>query len=251
MRPICGAALAVLIGAASPAGADASRSAVRVDPDKVDVTLFFSGATVAVTGTVPAGRQVVVLCRGKEQKLELKKKGKVWGVLWMNTAEISFDHLPILYLASSSAPLAEIAPPRALRRLGVGYDALAARAGTGATADDFHELTKLKEQEGLFAQREGAVKLRPRGDLLQVEAQCRVPARTPIGTYRVELYGFKNGQGELLASSSFRLAKVGVTQFITSLADTRGALYGICVVIVALVMGLLTGLVFGLKGKAH
>jgi uncharacterized protein (TIGR02186 family) len=246
------AALALLVGTSTPASAGSPRAAIQVEPGQVDVNLFFNGATVKVSGTVPGGRQVVVVCRGKGQKLELKKKGKVWGVLWMNTSELSYDDLPALYLASSSAPLTKLASPETLRRLGVGYNALAARATPGAPRDNFSELTKLKHEEGMFAQREGVVKLRPGpGGALQVEAECRIPARAPIGTYRAEIFGFKDGEGELLASGSFGLKKVGLARFITSLAETRGLLYGIFAVGVAIVMGLLTGLVFGLKGKAH
>ena len=242
------AALLTLLTMAGPAqGAPAT---IQLEPKNVDVSLFFNGTTVKIRGTVPPGRKVAVVCRGEDQKLELKKKGKVWGVLWMNTAEVTFEHLPALYLASTSAPLAGLASFEVRRQLGVGYRALAART-KGEAAADFGELTKLKEAEGMYVQREGAVKLRPVAGALELEAECHIPARAPIGTYRVEVFGFEGKQGARLASRSFSLAKVGLARFITSLAETRGLLYGIFVVVVAIVMGLLTGLVFGLKGKAH
>jgi uncharacterized protein (TIGR02186 family) len=226
---------------------------LRVDPAVIDLDTSFAGATVQVSGHLPRAMQLAIRCRGHDQTLALKRKGKVWGLLWMSTATVTFERVPSLYLLSSSAPLRELGPPAVLRRLGVGYDAVRGhvlRDNKDGKAD-FTELIKLKEREGMFALGEKAITLTPAQHGVRFHGNCRLPARTPEGDYRVEVFGFKQGAGALLARRTVKLRQVGLTRWISSLASERGLLYGILVVVIALCCGLLTGLVFGLRSKGH
>jgi uncharacterized protein (TIGR02186 family) len=188
---------------------------------------------------------------GKSEHLEIKKKGKVWGVLWMNVGELSFDRVPAAYLLATSAPLAELAPADELQRLDMGYGALARR--TGADAEAFGELVKLKEGEGLYRIQEDGVRLtRSTAQEASVDVSFSLPARTPAGEYAADVIGFEHGHGHQLGTATLRLEYVGVVRTLRSLAMERSLLYGIAAVLVAIVAGVLTGLVFGRQaGKPH
>jgi uncharacterized protein (TIGR02186 family) len=248
---MCAAAWAVNPVAMCVALDESPRAVMQLVPEEVKANLFFNGAKVEVQGTVLPGYEVAILCRGKANHLALRRKGKVWGVLWMNVGDVAFDRIPSLYLLSTSAPVPGLASPAVLQQLGIGYPALAARAGQdGDDQTYFRELVKIKEKEGTFAVREGAVQLLPgAGGIRQVRAECTLPSTVPVDGYEVDLFGFREGTGELLCSKPMEVEQVGMAHFMSSLVQSRPLLHGFFAVIVAVAAGLLTGFVFGGSSK--
>jgi hypothetical protein len=239
-----------------PAMAFAAQDAVpraifRLEPEEIDADLFFNGAKIEVLGTILPGYEVAILCRGTEEHLALKRKGKAWGVLWMSVGDVAFEHLPSLYHLKTSAPLARLASPAVLKQLGIGYSALAVRAGKGNTEHPFfRELIKIKEKEGLFGVREGGAKLLPgAGGIAQVQAECVLPPGISMKEYEVQLFGFKEGKGELLCSKRIQVTQVGFTHFIASLVERRPLIHGFFAVAIAIAAGLLSGFVFGRSSR--
>lgn len=227
---------------------------MTIDPTEVGVGTFYSGTTVSVEGVIPAGHGAAVACVGKAGPVELKRKGRVLGILWMNVGDVAFEDVPSVYVLSTSGRLTELAPRPVLQELQVGYGALEARATRSLEDGDaqgmFGELLKLKESERLYSYNEGGVRLGPEeGGAVHVSARCLLPARAPSGEYEIRLLVFKEGRGELLHVARLNLTHVGATAFISSLARRHGLLYGVLAVVIALVVGLLTGFVFGLAGK--
>ena len=252
-RLLCTCAVAWALGPATACAAleETPRAVIQLVPEEVDTSLFFNGAKVEIQGTVLPGYEVAILCRGEASHLALRRKGKVWGVLWMSVGDVTFDHIPSLYLLSTSAPLATLAPPAVLEQLGIGYPALAALAGqSGEVQPFFQELLKIKQKEGIFAVREGAVMLLPgAGGIRQVRAECTLPSTVPMEGYEVQLFGFKEGKGEILCSKSIEVKQVGLARFMSTLVQSNPLLHGFFAVIVAVAAGLLTGLVFGGSSK--
>lgn len=235
--------------ASAPVATD-SGSDVVVDPAEVRAAMFFDGAVVHVTASVPAGREVAIVCTGDPTHLTLRKKGKVLGAIWMNVADVSFGAVPTLYLVRTSVALAEVAPPEALIPLGVGYDALAASSHPGPGAEDlFGELVRLKERDGLWAVEEGGVTLRAASDAVVATTDMTLPARTPPGTYQVLVYAFGDAGGELVGIAELVVRQDGLAAFISELATNHGLLYGILAAVVAVAVGLLTGGIFGLGSR--
>jgi len=217
---------------------------LTVDPTDVTIHFFYSGSDLTVGADVPAGTRAAVVLEGEPSHVELREKGRVWGVLWMGVGDVEFDRVPSAYLVATSDPLADLAPARTLKRLGVGYDALASRAGGDASM--FRELTKLKESEGLFAIDEGGVHLEPaEAGSAHLAASFPLSARVPIGTYTVRLLDFSDGGGRCLASTEVTVEQGGLVRTLRSLALDHGLLYGIVAVLIALLAGIGTGLIFG------
>jgi len=223
-----------------------------VEPVSIGVDLFFSGATLHVLGTIPAGQQAAVYCVGKEGPLRLKKKGRVLGLLWMNTADIFVESVPSLYILATSAPVARLAPADVLARLGVGWDALEAGANIRgpSSAEEghalFRELVRMKTHEGLYALAESAALIKPAASgELEVLADLPLPALSPPGDYQVRLVAFGGGEGVLVGETPLRIRQQGATAFVSRMALERGLLFGVVSVVVAIAAGMLTGIAFG------
>ncbi len=227
---------------------------LEIEPTVIEVGTFYGGATVNVEGAIPVGYDVAVACVGRAKTVELKKKGRVLGILWMNVGDVVFEGVPSVYLLNTSKKLAELAPPAVLQELQVGYPALESRATRSLEDRDerdlFDELLKLKESERLYLYDEAGVRVGPDdGGTMPISAQCFLPAKAPSGEYEVRLIVFKEGRGEVRHVERLQVNPVGATAFVSSLAERHGLLYGVLAVIIALVVGLLTGFVFGLSAK--
>ena len=230
----------------SPAADDA---VVHVTPDTVTVSTFFHGADLTVTGVAPANLKLAVLMIGGQRTVELDRKGKVWGLLWMNVGTATLDDVPGVYLLATAGPVCELAPYPVRQRLGVGLDVLG-KGGDDDRAEVFSDLVTLKRRERLYGTFEGALEVSEGGDgWAEFSTVFALPARISRGDYRVALWGFDEGGGRVLAEVPVTVRSVGLTRSIAALARDHGLAYGFLALFIAVVVGLTTGVVFGLAGK--
>lgn len=248
------------------ADAAAAPDPIVVEPQQVEIGLFYSGATVDVRAEIPAGYQVAARLMGHPERLALKKLGKKAGFLWMPMGDIVFEDIPIVYQVLSSAPLRELGSPAVLAQWSLSYDSLIPANSPGAALRS--ELVGLKEHDGLFAIHEGGL-LRQGADRQSTASQAagvrgtggapavvaprrtellrgsfRLPAHVPPGNYSVDLIGFDKQRVIQLGSTTLRLDRVGTVKALRDLAMDHGLFYGIAASLIAIVVGLLTGLVF-------
>lgn len=247
-------AMALLWASDAPARSVVPQEAdggVTVEPSRVDVTMLYHGRTIQVRAPVPSAARVAIVLRGEARSLELKRKGKVLGLIWMNVDDVTFPSVPELYLLRTTCPLMDLGDPALLARLGLGWEALALLStGTDARNPLFGELVTLKERDGLWDIEENGVHLEPAADgTAMAIAELFLPARTPPGDYSVLAYAFTGGEATLLGEGRVRVSQTGVAEFITNLARSHGLLYGVMAVLAAGAAGLLTGVVFGLGDR--
>ena len=258
LRVLLVAASVITVGAPANAIAATGRPGLRVDPETVRVTSFFDGTSVEVTGLAPPDTELAVLVTGDPQPVDLRVKGKVWGLFWMNVATVHFDDVPAVYLLASSTHVCELAPFAERRRVGLGLDVLDAQS---VTDDDptrrelFGELVAMKQRSKLYGVFEGDLRVEPQPSgtgAAAFSASIPVPAGIPEGRYTVTLWGFTDGSGAPLATTEVAVEAVGTVHEIRDLAQSHGLAYGMIALVVALVVGLATGFPFGLAGKgAH
>lgn len=245
------AALWAFAGLAAPS----PPASIQIEPKEINIGMFYRGAAAHLSGTAPAGFKLSVACVGPEAKVELKKKGKVWGTLWMNVGDVVFDHVPSLYLVRSAFDGAR-PDARSVRpdvRLGLGYGGVEAQVVPARDDENkrrlFAEFVRLKEHERLYSA--GPLAVEGGGPAAAVSADLALPANIPPGVYDVRLYGYQGDQGELLASDTLTVRRAGLVELVASMAQRHGLLYGILSVVVALAAGFLTGVLFSKASKGH
>jgi len=221
---------------------------VQIEPENVVIGIFYSGQTIRVKASAPASQGVVIRVTGPDEPLLLKKKGKKYGLVWMNVGEVHYEAVPTLYLLRSSRKLDDLATPETLSRLKLGFDAL--RDRVPADSEDgarelFGDLVKLKERDGLFSSEVGGVELDSlESGRLGARGEVFLPAKTPVGEYTVDVFRFQGGEGLLVGSATIHLKRGVVVSSIASLAENYGLLYGCLAVAVAVLAGLGTGFIF-------
>ena len=245
---------------------------IIVVPERVEINLFYNGANIEVAAEMPAGYEAAVRLMAHPERLELKKLGKKAGVLWMGAGNATFENIPVVYQVLTSAPLAGLGPQALRAQWMLGYDSLIPdHAPEAALRGD---LVGLKEHEGLFALREGALaragqsvppvdtlvtdaaevgKLTSAAPLVQSRqlwrGTFRLPASAPPGDYSVDLIGFKGQHAVRLASATLHLEHGGAVRIVRHLAIDHGLTYGSGACLIAIIVGLLTGRLF--RSRSH
>ncbi len=228
---------------------------ITIDPANIEIGWFYNGTKVNVRAIVPADGDVVVQVVGDMDHVTLKKKGKVAGVLWMNVGEVTYTNVPDIYLYRSSRSLSKMADSETLNSLMIGYDAIRQQSTDGPESDEwklFDHFIKLKTKEALYSSDERGVHFSSTDRAgRQAAAESFLPAKVPGGKYKVEVFIFRNGRGELLGSDEIQITFSSYLSFIKSLDENHGLLYGILAVLVALVAGGVIGLIFGAGKGGH
>jgi hypothetical protein len=222
---------------------------LTIQPSEAQIGLFYSGVPLTVSADVDWNLEVAVLVSGLRTNLHLRQQTRVWRAFWAPSGEVRFEGIPTLYVLHTSRPLRELAPDRLLDSLGIGYDSFRPEEGTGAAL--FPELIRLKESEDLFELSVGTIEVQPaEGAGQHLAAFFDLPARAPAGTYRVQVFGFRDRQLVLHREAEFTLKSGPFVAFAGGLAREHGFLYGIVAVVVAIGAGLLVGFIFG-SAKGH
>jgi len=250
----CGALAGLIMLLILSSTAWAGAGGMEVRPEKVTITDFFSGEEMQITCTLPAGSKAVLRVRGKRIEEELMRKSHHWD-LWLNSGEVDIDNAPELYIALSSDP--GLLPPSD-PSFPWGYDALEREAkfkGRLKQSEDmkiFKEFVELKERHGLYHLYPGGLKIRQADDgQWQGEASFHLPSRLKPGTYHVALWVIQDGAVTDRRDSTFEVQRQGLPAFLNSLAMMHGIFYGFLAVVIAMVVGMLTGLAFHRRGGQH
>jgi len=133
------------------------------EPNLIAIGAFFNGTQLTVSGKVAAENEVVVIVKGKQEELTLKKKGKALGLLWMNLGSVHFKNVPNLYLLYSSKGIMEFtaSESKTWEQLGIGFESLRKqmeiKAPQAERNDLAQEFLKLKQNQGLYASHPGEI----------------------------------------------------------------------------------------------
>jgi uncharacterized protein (TIGR02186 family) len=159
-----------------------------------------------------------------------------------------FENAPAYLAVLSNRPLEAITSAEALHRLQLGLDNFAlpqrndSAAADGLSGDVFRQaFIKLNDEHGLYRQEaNGVTFLTP----ALFRASIALPANVPTGTYEIDIKLFAEGAMIARTTSALEIYKAGFEQFVTSSAQTHGALYGLATAMMAILTGWFASVVF-------
>ncbi|RJF94714.1 hypothetical protein D3874_02530 [Oleomonas cavernae] len=248
MRRLCLLLLCLL----SPLTARADSLMTDLSERLIAITSSFTGSSILVFGAVvadgPGKRDVVVVLRGPDQGLRVRRKEQVAGI-WMNTDAHPFEAVPAFYAVAATRPLAEINAASAFARHQIGLSALKLKVrGLSETSEEASEavpfrtaLLRLKARQGLYPLMTQPVTFV--GPSL-FRATFQFPSNVPVGSYKAEIYLFKDGELIGANSSALFVDKTGIERWIYKAALNYPVLYGLSAVFIAAGIGWLAALAF-------
>ncbi len=257
VKRLCLAGLTVFmiitVFAAASSRCEAEDVQVAVDPSDISIAAFYNGTSVKATGTIPANADVVIRITGAGEEVHLKKKGKVGGLLWMNTGKITFKNVPGVFMVYTTPELAKVVN---LHTINLGYwsvkDQVELEPENEVKEFLFKEFVKLKEEEGVYVIDSKSVKYAAGPDgTRQFEVNIAVPPKMKPGQYSVEAYAVADNSVVGKADTALMITLIGFPAWIAGLAFGHELLYGTMAVLVAIAAGLAMGILFKDKGGAH
>ncbi len=224
---------------------------LAVDPSLMDVDAFFSGGQVTISGEIPAADEVAIEVTGPEVSQLYDVKGRI-GPFWMTREKVQLENTPDLYML--------LLPQgkdweQAAGAMGLGVAHLKQQIAIGPSElpseDIFTMFLSLKSSEGLYGEAPGAVMYTAgAGGRKRFAASYRFPSSTQAGTYTVKATCIENGTGVRELSQTVTVRETGFVKLVNELASTHRLTYGILAVVIALLAGSITGVVFK-RGGSH
>jgi Putative transmembrane protein (Alph_Pro_TM) len=252
-RVALGAGLA-LVTLLSDAGASVAVAQDRftIAPNPISVHSFFNGGTVRVHGMVDPGSSVIVVITGRTVDEHFNRKGRI-GPLWATTGQVAISDVPGLHLVASPAPVSTLVRRDDIEEYRLDIEALIRRARIKPDGSDrellLREYLKLKQQQGVVAVFEQAVRIEGNPPARSFDAEIPWPVTAQPGAYRVTVLHVRELSVLRQDVRSLDVQYVGIPRFVSHMAFERSFVYGLGSVIIAVGFGLAIGLLFK-KGPA-
>jgi uncharacterized protein (TIGR02186 family) len=210
----------------------------------IAITAGFSGTDVLLFGATEGEGDVIVILRGPDHPVVVRRKARVAGV-WINTERVIFNGAPAFYRVASSRPLNEITNPSLRTRHQIGIENLRLVPERNISRERLAEfragLLRNKESEGLYSTEHGKVSfLGPR----LFRTRIYLPANVPPGSYTVEVLLVRNRQVIAAQTTPMFVSKTGIGADVYDFAHRYAAVYGLLAVVMAATAGWAAGAVF-------
>lgn len=229
----------MLIGLSLPAETVAKSLVVDLARDHVDISTGFDGADLILYGSFDEDHSdVAVVIQGPETDMTLRKKERVLG-LWMNRYAMVFPNIPGYYDFATSRPLSDLQDEYNAMDQFIGLDSLliepiAARHSEEKTEIFKQSLVRKMKKRKLFPEDQGKVEILGDGFFKIV---LPLPANMPTGIYQIKTFTLDDGGLQDMATTSLRVAQVGMAAQIHDFSKDHSFFYGLFAVLFAAISG--------------
>lgn len=231
---LCGAWLSAR---AAPLVADLSEHLIKI-------TTSFTGADVLLFGATDGPGDVVVVVRGPDVPLAVRRKQRVAGI-WVNRSEVVFPSAPSFYAVAASTPLSRLLEEEVLQRHQIGPWALRLtpneRVDTTVLAEYRAALRRIRDAQGLFQLETKRVQFLGQ-QLFRVD--INFPSNVPTGMYMVEVFLIRDGDVVTAQTTPLKVEKHGFDAEVWEFAHRYAPWYGLAAVALAMAAGWLAGTIF-------
>ncbi len=211
--------------------------------DFIAITAGFSGSEVLLFGATEGEGNVIVIVRGPNSKLVVRRKEKILGI-WANRAQATYSSMPSFYHLAASGPVTDLLTEEARRELEIGFDNLNLVADDAVDADDAAGfgagLLRVQRARDLYTDR-GMVEFIG-GRLFRT--QVAFPANVPPGDYTVLVYLVQDGEIVSNTKTPLQVRRAGFEAAMFEFAHEQSLSYGLIAILLALMAGWLAGFIF-------
>jgi uncharacterized protein (TIGR02186 family) len=235
-------ALVALLAVADDRPARAQALVADLTSHLIAITTGFTGTEVVLFGAIDGDGDVIVVVRGPETPIEVRRKERTLGV-WLNRRDMTFADVPGFYSIASTRPIEQVAKPEVLQRYHIGVEHLALEPIDPTDQVDLFRkaLIRNKQRDGLFPATASTVTFV--GSRL-FRTTVSFPSNVPTGSYQVSVFLMRNGQVQGAQTTPLLVSQLGLSADMVEFAYRRGLLYGIIAVAVAAMAGWLGSVAF-------
>jgi len=233
------------------ASAQADDLVAGLSQDQIEITSNYTGTDMVVFGAIEgtaensnAPRDVVVVVRGPNADMSVRRKARVAG-LWVNRDEMTLSGMPAYYFVASTRPLNSVASKDTLERYQIGLENLEPEGVSTHSPSKALPFIKAaieeRQKEKLYAELPQGVEFLSYS-LFRVRVP--MPAAVPRGQYTAEVYLFRDGTVMSAQSTPLFVNQSGLERRLHNLAQSWPVAYGLSAVFMAGFMGWLSSVAF-------
>jgi uncharacterized protein (TIGR02186 family) len=238
------AAMAVLL--AAPAWAEEDLVS-GLSQDTVLITSNYTGTDLVIFGAIEQpsdsqDRDIVVVVRGPDADMTVRRKDRFLGV-WINNARARLGGVPSYYYLASTRPLSKIASADTLARYDLGLPNLEPEhvLSDGPVEPYRAALVRAQLKNGLYTQDANGIEMLS-ANLFRVHVP--MPATVSRGQYTAQVYLFRDGVVVSAQSNPLFVDRIGFERRVYAYAHESPFSYGLLTVLLAMLLGWISSLVF-------
>lgn len=240
-------ALAAPVAVLTASPGRAETLVVALSTEQIEVAANFTGGSISLFGVIErdaqtvartGSYQVIVVVRGPSQDILVQQRVRRFGI-WMNDDGERFAAMPSYYgLFSTDGARDLLASPD-----GVARELSLSRLGSnpGVREELRAAIIRQRQAAALFVERLSGVTMLT-GTFFRTEIP--LPSLVADGSYSVSVLLYAGDVALDTDTRRFSISKVGTEQRLFELSQTRPLVYGIGVVLLALVTGYAGGILF-------
>ena len=219
--------------------ADLSQENVKISTD-------FQGAKILLFGAYDGkkGDDIIVIVTGPKGLVTVQKKEKILGV-WVNTRKVNYINTPKYLSISSNRRIDDILNKKTQKISEIGLNNLKIRIQPGIKVEkegNWREaLTRNMLKSNLWSINENSVILNK--DSL-FRSYLELPSNVITGQFEVKILHYRNSKLVSQQINSINVSKSGISAEIYDIAQNYSTLYGIFAVLLAVLVGWGSNLIF-------
>ena len=212
----------------------------------VKISTNFLGAKILLFGAYDGkqGDDIIIVVTGPKGLVTIQKKEEIFG-MWVNTKKVNYINTPKYLSISSNRPVDEILEERAQKLSQIGLNNLNIRIQPGTKIDDNvgwrEALTRNMIKSKLWSINENSVSLNKNA---LFRSYLNLPSNVVVGEFEVKILHYRNGNLLSKEKNTINVSKSGFSGEIYNIAENYSTLYGIFAVLLAVLIGWSTNLVF-------
>lgn len=237
-------AIVVVVLAALAGPVDAQPLLADLFKHRITIDSGFTGADVLLYGALDGEGDVVIVVRGPEERVVVRRKDRVAG-LWINVDDVEFTGVPAFYAVAANRPIEDIVRRsfRGLHQIGLTSIRLdTADARPDEEIEPFREaLLRNRVRDGLFTGEVGKVEFP--GETL-FRTLVHFPAEVTEGNYSAQIFLIRDGVEISAETIPLYVNKTGFQAEVNYWAHAQPAIYGLAAILLALFAGWIAAVAF-------
>ncbi len=214
--------------------------------ENVEISTDFQGAKILLFGAYDGkkGDDIIVIVTGPKGLVTVQKKEKILGV-WVNTRKVNYINTPKYLSISSNRSIDDILNKKTQKISEIGLNNLKIRIQPGIKIEKEgnwrQALTRNMLKSNLWSINENSVTLNK--DSL-FRSYLKLPSNVITGQFEVKILHYRNSKLVSQQINSINVSKSGISAEIYDIAQNYSTLYGIFAVLLAVLVGWGSNLIF-------
>ncbi len=211
---------------------------IDISEPMLEISTGFNGDTLTLFGTSKQKGDIIIIVKGPQKDTTVRRKTDVIG-LWINARSVTFSDIPQYYNVASSRSIFDITDTQTRLDNRIGINSLVFE-----TLDNVSNERHDRFQEALIQNMQLAHLYSLTPDAVEYindslfKTRIHMPSNVPVGDYEIEAFLFKNGKMIDRQSRPFHVRQVGLTASIHDFALSQPLLYGVIIIIIAILSSL-------------